>query len=73
MKAHARFLRSGPPPEKFAKLGAAMGPQDTQLVLGIGLEEVPNGAGARGQQGESRAVGGDGATFTGCRGSSWPT
>jgi hypothetical protein len=42
MKAHARFLRSGPPPDKFAKLGAGMGPQDTQSVLGIGLEEVPN-------------------------------
>src|SRR5918992_163350 len=40
------FLRSGPPLDRFAKLGAAMGPQDTQLVLGIGLEEVPNRGGA---------------------------
>jgi hypothetical protein len=37
MKAHARFFALRPPPDKFAKLGAAMGPQDTQLVLGIGL------------------------------------
>jgi hypothetical protein len=47
MNAHARyFLLAGPPLDRFAKLGAAMGPQDTQLVLGIGLEEVPNRGGA---------------------------
>ncbi len=37
MRAHARFLALRAAADKFAKLGAAMGPQDTQLVLGIGL------------------------------------